>query len=104
MGWRTVVISNTVKLDYKMGYLCIRSKDNLKRIYIDEINVLVIETTNVSLTSYLLVELANKNINVIFCDHKRCPHGMYYSLYGSHDTSRAVREQIEWSKEIKAII
>lgn len=104
MGWRTVVISNTVKLDYKMGYLCIRSKDNLKRIYIDEINVLVIETTNASLTSYLLVELANKNINVIFCDHKRCPHGMYYSLYGSHDTSRAVREQIEWSKEIKAII
>ena len=57
MGWRTVVISNTVKLDYKMGYLCIRSKDNLKRIYIDEINVLVIETTNVSLTdpSYIVV-------------------------------------------------
>lgn len=104
MGWRTVVISNTVKLDYKMGYLCIRSKEDVKRIYIDEINVLIIENTNVSLTSYLLVELANKNVNVIFCDNKRCPHGMYHSLYGSYDTSRVIRSQIVWNENSRDVI
>ena len=102
MGWRTVIISNTAKLDYKMGYLCIRSNEDLKRIFIDEINVLIIENTNVSLTTYLLVELANKGVDIIFCDSKRCPNGMYRVLYGAYDVSRSVRSQIVWSKESKA--
>lgn len=102
MGWRTVIISNTAKLDYKMGYLCIRSNEDLKRIFIDEINVLIIENTNVSLTTYLLVELANKGVDIIFCDSKRCPNGMYRALYGAYDVSRSVRSQIVWSKESKA--
>lgn len=104
MGWRTVVVSNTVKLDYKMGYLCIRSKEDVKRVYLDEINVLIIENSNVSLTSYLLIELANKNVNVLFCDHKRCPHGMYHSLYGAYDTSRVIRSQIGWTSEAKGSV
>ena len=102
MGWRTVIISNTAKLDYKMGYLCIRSNEDLKRIFIDEINVLIIENTNVSLTTYLLVELANKGVDIVFCDNKRCPNGMYRALYGAYDVSRSVRSQIVWSKESKA--
>lgn len=102
MGWRIVVISNTAKLDYKMGYLCIRSNEDLKRIFIDEINVLIIENTNVSLTTYLLVELANKGVDIVFCDNKRCPNGTYRALYGAYDVSRSVRSQIVWSKESKA--
>ena len=104
MGWRTVIISNTAKLDYKMGYLCIRYNEDLKRIFIDEINVLIIENTNVSLTTYLLVELVNKGVDIIFCDSKRCPNGMYRVLYGAYDVSRSVRSQIAWSKEYKALV
>lgn len=101
MGWRTVVVTNTVKLDYKMGYLCVRSKDEVKRIYIDEISILIIETPSVALTSYLLVELANHNVDILFCDQKRCPHGLYHSLYGSHNTSKKIRSQITWKEENK---
>lgn len=104
MGWRVVVVSNTAKLDYKMGYLCVRTKDELKRIFIDEISVLIIETPSISLTSYLLIELANNNVDVLFCDGKRTPHGMYHSLYGSYDTSRKIRQQIEWTEEIQCLV
>ena len=104
MGWRTVIISNTAKLDYKMGYLCIRSNEDVKRIFIDEISVLIIENTNVSLTTYLLVELANKSVDIIFCDSKRCPNGVYRALYGSYDVSRSVRSQIAWTKESKMLV
>lgn len=97
MGWRIVVISSAVKLDFEMGYLCIRSKEGIKRIYIDEISTLVIETTAVALTSYLLIELSNRKVNVVFCDNKRNPNGVYMSLYGSHDTSKSVRTQIAWT-------
>ena len=104
MGWRTVLISKTSKLDYKMGYLCVRSKDELIRIHIDEINSLIIESTNISLTSYLLVELGKKKVNVIFCDDKKCPSGTFLSYYGSYDTSRKIRNQIAWSKETKSVV
>ena len=49
MSWRTVVISSSAKLDYQMGYMVIR-RDNIKKIFVDEIAVLVLESTAVSLT------------------------------------------------------
>lgn len=48
MSWRTVVISKNAKLDYQLGYLVVRNQDVVK-IHINEIAVLIIETTSVSL-------------------------------------------------------
>lgn len=104
MGWRTVVINQTCKLDYKMGYLCVRNKDEIRRVFIDEINCLIIENPAVALTSYLLVALANAKVNIIFCDEKRLPQGEYHVFYGSHDASRKVRNQIKWTVEQKSNI
>lgn len=101
MGWRTVVINKTAKLDYKMGYLCVRTSEELTRIHISEIETLMIETTSVSITAYLLVALANEKVNVIFCDERRCPQGQYTPFYGSYDTSDKIRKQIVWAKEAK---
>ena len=101
MGWRTVIVESTAKLDYKMGYLVIRSNEEIKRIHISEISVLVLETTSISLTAYLLCELANEKISVIFCDQKRNPHGQYLPLYGNHNTSDKIRKQILWTDDIK---
>ncbi len=99
MGWRVVVISHTAKLDCSMGYLCVRNGMDLKRIFLDEISVLMIESEAVSLTSYLLVELANKKIDVIFCDEKKNPNGQYIPYYGAHDTSKKLKSQISWSSQ-----
>ncbi len=40
MSWRTVVISSQSKLDYKMGYLVVRSEET-HRVLIDEIAILI---------------------------------------------------------------
>lgn len=39
MSWRTVVIANSAKLDYHLGFMAIRSKETV-RIHIEEINIL----------------------------------------------------------------
>ena len=59
MSWRTVVISNTAKLDYQMGYMVVR-KNELTKIHLSEIEMLIIESTSVSLTAALLSELTKK--------------------------------------------
>ena len=103
MSWRTVVISNSAKLDYQMGFMLVR-RDDVVKIHLSEISILIIETTSVSLTSALLCELTKKKIKVIFCDEKRNPSAELVSYYGSHDTSVKIRKQIEWSKEIKDMV
>ncbi len=100
MSWRTVVISQNAKLDYQIGYLVVRGKETVK-IHIDEIGILIIESTAVSLTAYLLSELTKKKIKVIFCDEKRNPSSELVSYYGSHDTSSKIKKQMEWTKESK---
>jgi len=100
MSWRTVVISQSAKLDYQMGYLVVR-KDTVTKIHLNEIGMLLIESTAVSLTTALLAELTAKKVKVIFCDAKRLPSSELVPYYGSHDTSLKVREQITWTEQDK---
>ena len=100
MSWRTVVISNTAKLDYQMGYMVVR-KDDITKIHLSEIEILIVESTAVSLTAALLSELTKKKIKVIFCDEKRNPCSELVNYYGSHDTSNKVRKQIAWKQNTK---
>lgn len=100
MSWRIVVISRSAKLDYKLDYMIVRQEE-ITKIHLSEISMLIIESTAVSLTASLLSELTKRKIKTIFCDEKRNPSSELISYYGSHDTSAKVRKQIIWSKEVK---
>lgn len=100
MSWRIVVISRSAKLDYKLDYMIVRQEE-ITKIHLSEISMLIIESTAVSLMASLLSELTKRKIKTIFCDEKRNPSSELISYYGSHDTSAKVRKQIIWSKEVK---
>jgi len=100
MSWRTVVISNRCKLDYRMGYMVVRAEET-KRVFIDEIAVLVIENPAVSFTGCLMEMLTAKKIKVIFCDSKRNPAAELVSYHGAYDSSLKIRTQISWDSNIK---
>ncbi len=102
MSWRVVVISKRSKLDYKMGSLVVRSEDDEKRIFLDDISVLMCETTAISITAYLLAELTARKIKVIFCDNQHNPTSELIPMYGSYVSSGRIREQIAWGDDIKA--
>lgn len=103
MSWRVVVVSNSAKLDYQMGYLTVR-QDTTTKIHLSEISILLIESTAVSMTAYLLCELVKKKIKVIFCDEKRNPSSELLPFYGCHDTSMKMRKQIEWLEDDKTAV
>lgn len=86
-----------------MGYMVIRGEDT-KRIFLDEIAVLIIENPAVSFTGCLLEALVEKKIRVVFCDAKRSPMAELSPYYGSHDSSRKIRAQIAWDETIKGIV
>ena len=101
MSWRNVIISTRCKLDYKMGYLVIRGEE-VKRVYLDEIAVLMLENPAVSLTGCLVEALTEKKIKVIFCDSGRSPTAELVPYHGSHDSSLKIRRQMGWEEQTKA--
>ena len=66
MSFRTVVINKHCKLDFRMNYMEIRQPEGKKRIYLDEIEVLIVENPAISLTGCLLSELMKRKVKVIF--------------------------------------
>ena len=104
MSWRIVSVSSLSKLDYKMDYLVVRTRETTTRIHLSEISILLLESTAISLTAYLLRELERRKIDVVFCDEKRIPYAMLASLYGSHDTALRYREQAEWTQETSDLV
>ncbi len=103
MSWRVVVISSRCKLDLKMGYMVARGEDT-KRVFLDEMAMLVIENPAVSLSGCLLEALAEKKIRVVFCDSKRSPYAELAPYYGSHDSSRKVRTQADWDRMVMGTV
>jgi CRISPR-associated protein Cas1 len=73
-------------------------------IHLSEIDMVIVESTAVFMSSYLLSELSLAKIPVVFCDAKHNPVGQYVSLYGSHDTSRRVKEQANWCQLNKDVL
>ncbi len=103
MSWRTVVIASRCKLDFKMGFMVIRAEET-KKVFLDEIAVLLIENPAVSLTGCLLEALTEKKIRVIFCDAKRNPNAELVPYHNSYDCSRKIKAQIAWSNDIKGSV
>lgn len=100
MSWRTIIISKKCKLSYKNDYLLIRNEE-LKMIHLSEINIIVIDTIQVSITTYLLNELVQKKIKIIFCDEQRNPISEIIPYYGCHNTSKKIMIQTTWEQEAK---
>jgi len=100
LGWRTVIVNKNCKLSYKNDYLVIRSEE-LQMVHLSEINTIIVENGMVSITSYLINELAQQKIKIIFCDEKHNPSCEMMPYYGSFNTSKKIVNQTNWSKERK---
>lgn len=100
MGFRTVIVNSRSKLECRLNFLIVRGETE-KRIYINEINTLIVQSTAVSLTAALLSELVRNNVKVVFCDEKCNPSSELLPYYGSHNTSKRIKIQTGWTQEIK---
>lgn len=62
--------------------------------------MIIVESTDVSITAVFLNELIKNKVQVLFCDEKRNPCSNLIALYGSHDTSLKYRTQRNWKVNI----
>lgn len=101
MAFRTVFIESRCRCSYQGGYLVVRTTDETKKIHLSEISSIILQDTQVYLSAYLLSELAKSKISLVISDEKCNPVGQYLPLYGAHNVSKRVREQLSWSEPAK---
>lgn len=101
MSFRTVVVSSKAKLSYKNNYLIVKKEEDESYIHMSEIDTVIIDSVAVSITSYLLLELSNNKVNIIFCNEKRNPYSQLLPFYNSHNVSKKTLLQTKWTKRIK---
>ena len=93
MSFRTVVISRKSKISYKNRFLVVKQELEEKYIHLSEIDTVIIDSISVSISAYLLKELSDSKINVIFCDEKHNPYGELLPLSRRCNTSKKIIEQ-----------
>lgn len=101
MGFRNIVVESRCKLSYSGGYLVIRKEDDTQKVLIDDISTIVLQSNQVFVSAYLLSELAKAKVPFVVSDEKRNPVGQYLPLYGAHNTSKRIGEQLEWTEPAK---
>lgn len=104
MSFRTVVITKQSKLSYKNRFLSIKQEDDEKYIHLSEIDTIIVDSIAVSISTYLLKELSDNKINIIFCDEKHNPFGEISSYYSRHNTSKQIMKQISWKNTNKDVV
>ena len=102
MGWRVIIVNTHSKLSYQNNHLIFKSSSKSEMIHLSEIDLLICETTDISITTMLLKKLADENILTIFCDEKRLPSSQMLPYYGRHDSSLQLTRQISWLEDKKS--
>lgn len=101
MSFRTVVITRQSKISYKNRFLVVKQDNDEKYIHLSEIDTIIVDSISVSISAYLLKEIADAKINMIFCDEKHNPFGELSPYYSRHNSSKKIKEQIKWTNKEK---
>ena len=104
MGFRSIVINSRCKLDYSLNYLVVHKGMDVKKILLDEIKLICINSTQVSITTALISECLNKKIKIILSDEKHNPVGEITPYYNNFYTYRKLKQQLSFTEECKGYL
>lgn len=79
----------------------VRKEDDTAKVHLSEISTIMLQTMQVFISAYLMAELAKNKISLLVCDGQCNPVGQFLPLYGAHNTSKRIAEQLQWGEPIK---
>ena len=81
--------------------MVVRKEDDTVKVHLSEFHTLVLHTNQAYISAYLMSELAKSKISLVVSDERHDPVGQYLPLYGAHNTSALIDEQLEWGPVAK---
>ena len=104
MGWRSVIITQHAKLTYSMQMMIVQTRDGINQIPIEDINLLLVSTTQAVITSALISKLAQNQTKVIFVDEKDNPVVETAVYYPGARSMAKLKKQFNWDEHLKELL
>ena len=104
MGWRSVIITQHAKLTYSMQMMIVQTRDGINQIPIEDINLLLVSTTQAVITSALISKLAQNQTKVIFVDEKGNPIVETAVYYPGTRNMAKLTQQFNWDEHLKEVL
>ena len=101
MGWRSVIITQHAKLTYSMQMMIVQTRDGINQIPIEDINLLLVSTTQAVITSALISKLAQNQTKIIFVDEKGNPIVETAVYYPGTRNMAKLTQQFNWDEHLK---
>lgn len=101
MGWRSVIITQHAKLTYSSHMMRVQTMDGINQIPIDDIDLLLVSTTQAMISSALISKLVKNNVKVIFTDMRSEPACETVGYYPNNRATKKLKHQFLWDKEQK---
>ena len=96
MGWRTVIIGCESKVSLSVNRMKITIGEEFQSFPLCEIDSVIFSHNRVVMTIPLLSKLVENNINVIICDEKNDPVGIFQSFNSHSLVFKQLQKQIGW--------
>ena len=101
MAWRTVLIQNASKLSLSKGQLKISNEEGDFTLPLEDIFILILESSHIILTSSLLSACQDNCIGVVTCDAGHMPNGILLPFHPHSRQTRISHLQIGWSETLR---
>ena len=100
---RTLYFTKQSRLSMKDQQLIVDFADSLevRKVPIEDIGYMVIESSQISITTALIQALIENNVAILFCDTKHMPGAMLLNFEGNHMQSHIMNDQILVSEPLK---
>lgn len=96
MGWKTVIIGSEAKVSLSLNKLKITIGNEFQNVPLGDIDTVIFSNNRVIITIPLLSALVENNINIIICDEKNDPIGIFQPFNGHSLVFKRLNAQINW--------
>lgn len=96
MGWKTIVIGSECSASVTLNRMKIKIGDEYHTIPLCDIDTVIFSHDKVVMTIPLLTALVENNINIIICDRRNDPIGVFQAFNGHSLVFKQLNNQINW--------
>lgn len=96
MGWKTIVIGAECVVSLTYNRMKITLGNDYQNIPLNDIDTVIFSHDKVTMTIPLLSELIRNNINVVVCDSKNDPIGVFQAFNGHSLAFKHLKKQLDW--------
>ena len=101
MSWKTVIIGSECKVSLSMNRMKVTIGDEYHNIPLCDLDNVIFTHDKAVITIPLLAQLMENNVNVVICDHKNDPIGVFQPFNTHSLVFKQLQKQIDWKKTRK---